>query len=52
MFDGHGGWQCSEYAQKTLHTNVQIELYNHCGSFDGKDDDEKEASDVGLIGMS
>ena len=49
VFDGHGGWQCSEYAHKKLHTNVQIELFNHLGSPDDKDEEAKEESSVDAI---
>jgi len=31
VFDGHGGWQCSDYVSKTLHRNLEIELGNRLG---------------------
>jgi hypothetical protein len=31
LFDGHGGWQCSDYVSKTLHHNLAIELGNRLG---------------------
>lgn len=31
VLDGHGGWQCSDYAHQRLHQNLRIELANRCG---------------------
>eukprot|EP00924_Labyrinthula_sp_SR-Ha-C_P000864 maker-scaffold_7-snap-gene-6.39-mRNA-1 protein AED:0.01 eAED:0.01 QI:183/1/1/1/1/1/4/328/601 len=33
VFDGHGGWQCSEYAHKTLNKNFETELNNYLGIY-------------------
>ena len=33
VFDGHGGWQCSDYVSSILHHNFQHELNNHLGFF-------------------
>lgn len=30
-FDGHGGWQAAEFAQKELHRNLEVELGNRIG---------------------
>ena len=30
-FDGHGGWQAAEFAQKELHRNLEVELGNRLG---------------------
>ena len=49
VFDGHGGWQCSDYAHKKLHTILQVELFNHLGSPDDKDDEAKEESSVDAV---
>lgn len=38
VFDGHGGWQCSDYAHKILHKNFELELNNHLGYFPEKKD--------------
>jgi hypothetical protein len=30
-FDGHGGWQAAEFAQRELHRNLEVELGNRIG---------------------
>mmetsp|Transcript_1364 Transcript_1364/g.2409 ORF Transcript_1364/g.2409 Transcript_1364/m.2409 type:complete len:682 (-) Transcript_1364:490-2535(-) len=35
VFDGHGGWQCSDYASKNLHVNVEHAISNHLGESPG-----------------
>ena len=31
VFDGHGGWQAAEFAQKNIQTNLEVELANRLG---------------------
>ncbi|GBG26994.1 Protein phosphatase 2C 29 [Hondaea fermentalgiana] len=37
VFDGHGGWQCSDYASKHLHLNVEKAISNHLGERPGSE---------------
>mmetsp|Transcript_4560 Transcript_4560/g.6791 ORF Transcript_4560/g.6791 Transcript_4560/m.6791 type:complete len:541 (+) Transcript_4560:134-1756(+) len=36
VFDGHGGWQCSDYASKRLHENLSQEMANYLGEKDSE----------------
>ncbi len=53
-FDGHGGWQCSEYVHKELHNNISVELQNRLGlgheenNMFGQGQDAGDASEEGV----
>lgn len=41
VFDGHGGWQCSDYAHRKLHKNLQIDLNNYLVEAEIEEGDEE-----------
>jgi len=49
VFDGHGGWQCSDYASKHLHPNVERALANHLGDRVGGPGEDDEGMYEGRV---